>query len=250
MDAIVPVVTGSEPSTLRAPCRPRLRPVTTAAVWLVAGIVGLMGVVMGPALFTKDPPGVGPSPYPPEDPWWAVTVGVGPRSTIIDQYRLGTDPFNSQFKRTAVHVLTPGLPSWAYAHRHPGSSPSVPIGVEDHAFGWPWLALRYRLSQSNSEAPTRLEGGIDVMLLDAIADMDQNDGFFPVTPILHGFIADVLVLGSVAGVPLLGYRVWRRMAFGSRLRHGRCVRCRYDLRAGGLTTCPECGTVSPTFPVF
>ena len=58
----------------------------------------------------------------------------------------------------------------------------------------------------------------------------------PIVPFVPGFLADVLFYAWTSWLILFGPFTVRGQL---RRRHGRCVRCGYDL--AGLEACPECG---------
>ena len=114
----------------------------------------------------------------------------------------------------------------------------------DVAAGWPWPALCYR-HERFADKSERTSGGWALPFTTTLSGVIRRDATLPLTPILPGLLGDVLIFGTAAGLPLALVRLWRVRVFSARLQHGRCVRCRYDLRPGALATCPECGTMAP-----
>jgi hypothetical protein len=134
------------------------------------------------------------------------------------------------------------IPDWAYTRQFPNSKGATePRTVVDVGIGWPWPAFRYR-SFDLVDGTQRFEGAWQ---MGSVGSPSIRPQVVPLIPVLPGLFADVALLGAAPVLPFALARFGKVWRFDRRLRSGQCVRCRYDLRTGGLITCPECGTPAP-----
>src|SRR5207247_11052506 len=64
----------------------------------------------------------------------------------------------------------------------------------------------------------------------------------PLRPVPFGFALDTLIFAAAAGL-LWWLMTWpaRFVIESQRMRHGRCLRCGYELNYDFIAGCPECG---------
>jgi hypothetical protein len=120
-----------------------------------------------------------------------------------------------------IDAVTPLLPRWGGLASASGEFALGAVKAEQRiveARGWPLPALW-------TEVPSQSIGTV-----------------LPLRPIPLGFAADAAILACVfALLSLLFTRPARFLKRASRMQHGQCLQCGYDLRYDFVGGCPECG---------
>lgn len=117
--------------------------------------------------------------------------------------------------------------------------------TSDIASGWPFRSTvgTMRLGWYPESFDWRRNGSVFTgpmwIRRDATGARIGAPRLIPLKPLWPGFVADTIFYGVVWWVFLLALAAWTRRR---RRRAGRCVHCRYDLRATPPNLpCPECG---------
>lgn len=128
----------------------------------------------------------------------------------------------------------------------------------EYRFGWPlksmWAAEDSLATGGCDSSPGRYTNMLGVWpwdhigLCDGLNPPDHATFFNLPDKFVRCVPTGILSAGAAANtaiysVPwgLLLFAAPRRIRCAARARRGRCIRCRYDLRSGGLNDCPECG---------
>lgn len=142
-------------------------------------------------------------------------------------------PGRGRFFSTPPSVLQ--APTWSIASQLETDSTGRGFSgrVEDVAYGWPFRAMRSRLTILNSDKET---------LYFAFHLGPRFDGVIVAyKPIPLGFAANTLIFAAAFAIPLIALPALRRQF---RARRSHCPSWNYDLRGLPSPTCPECGRTS------
>lgn len=146
-------------------------------------------------------------------------------------------------------------PYWSAAADCPVAAPSqgLPDQRWEYAAGFPFRSLmmhqiaRWRPQPLYPERPRlSVESTHSGFVLEKVGPKSAGprfDRYLPYQPIWRGLIANTLVYSVLFLIPLASFVLSRRVR---RIRTGRCVQCRYNLRSNTSARCPECGTLIPT----
>jgi len=210
--------------------RTRNRWIARAAICLVTGFV-LSVVVSWACMLWVDFPAVPPGPAPV-----SIANPVWPRRVPQD--------WPAKPDR-AIPCATAFLSGWVSESRQPGKVPGRDNIWSQQVIGagWPLSPLEMEFQGVGSVGGTFKmtwlgEWKPEVLL--SLRPLSPDRARLPLRPNWAGLVVDVLAWG------LMWYAtafLWSDVRHWRRLRHGRCVRCGYDL--SGLNpglACPECGS--------
>jgi hypothetical protein len=144
-------------------------------------------------------------------------------------------------------VLDEGL-AWAWILTDAQRTPLQPVPLEDVVAGWPFAVLIAhahhglvsQLYEGSTSDPRTSVYGADVW-----STVTGVQAWTPTWRIQWRLaLANVLVIAMIACAIWVSWNTPAAMRRARRTRRGACLRCGYDLRGGGLATCPECGAAS------
>ena len=136
-----------------------------------------------------------------------------------------------------------GLTASSRFHVPPPDSITHGFLYQSDAAGWPCLAVNCERegqhdTMSGIYVDGTITGGFVIQPLSPNTTDYWRDRSLPFAPLWPGFAINTIFYGAILWVLTLGPFTARRMI---RRRHGRCIRCAYDLRHADHVVCPECG---------
>jgi hypothetical protein len=196
-----------------------------------------------------DSSGTSPSPSP------AQTAGdVLPAEPILPTTAQGlVDRVRSEHQEAFATSaekprLSPHPPTWGTFAGTP-RAPLPAIGT-DHGFGWPFIALWYRVDGERIESPafgrvvraTQVRGGYLIRGAAEIRVRGYDHRALPFLPHYRGLLANSALYASLWALLIFAPPLVRLQR---RLRRGHCPQCGYDLQGNLVQRCPECGCPGP-----
>lgn len=163
--------------------------------------------------------------------WWRVTRSDTIASTSITSSSMEHQDFLDSYRPSPRKPLEI-LPDWA-AH----SPPEVHAGTMIAAYGWPYLALKYRWEWQNKTSYDVKWG-----IFYGKYRVGKGRRVIPLEPIWGGFLTNALVYALVLAALWITklarpFTLLRRY----RIRQGRCPACGHRVLERARV-CPECGT--------